>query len=100
MPSAQRFSLRQKGLRGRGRFECAVPDAMPERLTIKRPKPINTVAAWILAVPLAFVTMWYFRLFEKEENIHFEDRWLNLAVHSALILVPMLISVAISLQRT
>jgi hypothetical protein len=73
---------------------------MPERLTIKRPKPINKVAAWIVGVPLAFVTMWCFRLFEKEENIHFENPWLNLAVHSALILVPILISLAISLQRT
>src|SRR5690349_14946313 len=73
---------------------------MAERLTIKRPKPINKVAAWVLGVPLAFVVMWYYHLLEKGENIHFENPPLNLAVHSALILVPILISLAISLQRT
>lgn len=72
---------------------------MPERLTVKRPKPINNVAAWILGVPLAFIVMWFFRLLERKEDIHFENSWLNLAVHSGLILTPILLSAAISLQR-
>ena len=53
-----------------------------------------------MGIPLAFVVMWFFRLLDREENIHFENPWFNLAVHSALILVPMLLSAAISLQRT
>ena len=71
---------------------------MPDPLTVKRPKPINNVAAWILGVPLAFIVMWFFRLLDRREDIHFENPWLNLAVHSALILVPILLSASMWLQ--
>jgi len=71
---------------------------MPDPLTVKRPKPINNVTAWILGVPLAFIVMWFFRLLDRREDIHFENPWLNLAVHSALILVPILLSASMWLQ--
>jgi len=72
---------------------------MPERLTVKRPKPMNNIAAYIVGVPLALIVTWFFRLLERGEDIHFENPWLNLAAHSGLILVPILLSAAMSLQR-
>jgi|ERR1041385_3074602 predicted outer membrane lipoprotein len=72
---------------------------MPERLTVKRPKPINNIMAWILGVPLALIVVWFFRLLERKEDIHFENPRLNLAVHSAFILVPILLSAAMWLQQ-
>jgi hypothetical protein len=68
-----------------------------QRLIIKHPKPVSKITGFILGVPLAIVVLWFFRLLERDEDIHFENPWANLAVHSALILAPILLTAAISL---
>jgi hypothetical protein len=69
---------------------------MPERLTVKRPHPVSSPVAFTVGVPLALVFVWFFGLLDKKQDIHFTYPWLNLAVHSALIVGPLLLSLAIS----
>src|SRR3954471_25063960 len=68
---------------------------MAERLTVKQPKQVNDLTAFLIAVALVSVGVWFYFLHQKNQNVHFEDGWLNLAVHSAFILVPLVVSVLI-----
>jgi hypothetical protein len=72
---------------------CAYSNHMAERLTVQQPKQANELTAFLVALPIVLVGVWFYLLHKKEQDVHFEAGWLNLAVHAAFILVPIVVSI-------
>jgi hypothetical protein len=72
---------------------------MPAPLTVKRPKvapPVTQVVIGVLGiVPLA----WLIYLWQTGRELHFENRWINLCAHAALIVVPLVWAVLVGSLR-
>lgn len=73
---------------------------MPKPLTIKR-MPASSSTGWQIAIVVLFVgpmfALWY--CWRWHVDLHTENSWLNLAIHGALIVVPLVCAALVMSPR-
>ena len=72
---------------------------MPRGLIIKHPKTGSSFSQLIIATVVIGPVLGLFVLWHKHLPLHFEDPWRNLAAHAALIALPLVWAIMISIPK-